>query len=64
VYDHDYPHLRRGKAIPHGIYDMKLNEGYLSLGKSHETAEFVVDNLQSGGGKNMASMSIQTRAAS
>jgi len=46
VYDHDYPHLGRGKAIPHGIYDMKLNQGYLSLGKSHETAEFVVDNLQ------------------
>ncbi len=46
VYDHDYPHLGSGKAIPHGIYDVQLNEGYLSLGNSHETAEFVVDNLQ------------------
>lgn len=46
VFDHDYPHLGVGKAIPHGIYDVKLNEGYLSLGNSHETAEFVVDNLQ------------------
>ena len=45
VYDHDYRNLATGKAIPHGIYDVKLNEGYLSLGNSHETAEFVVDNL-------------------
>lgn len=46
VYDHDYPCLGVGKAIPHGIYDVKLNEGYLSIGNSHETAEFVVDNLE------------------
>ncbi len=45
VYDHDYPYLATGKAIPHGIYDVKLNEGYLSLGNSHETAAFVVDNV-------------------
>ncbi len=46
VLDHDYPQLGVGKAIPHGIYDLKLNEGYVSLGNSHETAEFVVDNLE------------------
>ena len=46
VYDHDYPYLGMGKAIPHGIYDVKLNQGYLSLGNSHETAGFVVDNLE------------------
>ena len=46
VYDHDYTYLGTGKVIPHGIYDLKLNEGYLSLGNSHETAEFVVDNLE------------------
>ena len=44
--DHDYPYLGNGKAIPHGIYDLRLNEGYLSIGNSHETAEFVVDNLE------------------
>ena len=44
--DHDYSYLATGKAIPHGIYDVKLNEGYLSIGNSHETAEFVVDNLE------------------
>jgi len=46
VFDHDYPQLGTGKVIPHGIYDVKLNEGYLSLGNSHETAEFVVDNIE------------------
>ena len=46
VLDHDYPYLGTGKAIPHGIYDVKLNEGYLSIGNSHETAEFVVDNIE------------------
>ena len=46
TFDHDYPYLGGGKAIPHGIYDLKLNEGYVSLGNSHETAEFVVDNLE------------------
>jgi hypothetical protein len=46
VFDHDYPYLGTGKVIPHGVYDIKLNEGYLSLGNSHETAEFVVDNLE------------------
>ena len=46
VFDHDYPHPGAGKAIPHGIYDLKLNEGYVSLGSSHETAEFIADNLE------------------
>lgn len=46
VYDHDYSYLATGKAIPHGIYDMKNNQGYLSIGNSHETADFVIDNLR------------------
>jgi Rhodopirellula transposase DDE domain/Winged helix-turn helix len=46
VYDHDYSYLATGKAIPHGIYDMKLNKGFITLGNSHETAAFVVDNLK------------------
>ena len=45
VYDHDYEHLSEGKVIPHGIYDMQLNRGYISVGSSSETASFVVDNL-------------------
>lgn len=45
VYDHDYEHLTEGKVIPHGIYDLQRNEAYISIGNSHETAQFVTDNL-------------------
>ncbi len=45
VYDHDYEHLSEGKVIPHGIYDLQANEGYISLGNSSETADFITDNL-------------------
>ena len=45
VYDHDYHYLSQGAVIPHGIYDMHNNVGYMSIGKYHETASFVTDNL-------------------
>ena len=45
VYDHDYSHLSEGKVVPHGIYDLQRNEGYVTIGTSHETAEFITDNL-------------------
>lgn len=45
VYDHDYSYLSEGKVIPHGIYDLQRNEGYITIGNSHETAEFITDNL-------------------
>jgi hypothetical protein len=45
VYDHDYEHLSEGKVIPHGIYDLQANTGYISIGNSSETADFVIDNL-------------------
>jgi hypothetical protein len=46
TFDHDFANLADGKAVPHGIYDMRLNKGYITLGNSHETADFVVDNLE------------------
>ena len=45
VKDHDYKHLAKGKVIPHGIYDMRTQTGYITIGTSSETAEFVYDNL-------------------
>ena len=45
VFDHDYYYLSKGKVIPHGIYDLQRNEGYISIGGSSETAEFIADNL-------------------
>lgn len=46
VFSSDYSHLATGKAIPHGIFDTKLNKGYLTIGNSHETAAFIIDNLR------------------
>ena len=46
VFDHDYDNLSEGKIIPHGIYDLQLNKGYISIGSSSETAEFITDNLR------------------
>lgn len=46
VYDHDYEYLSEGKVVPHGIYDLQANEGYISLGNSAETADFITDNLR------------------
>jgi len=38
----DFPSDASGKAIPYGIYDVHHNEGYMVVGVSHETAEFVI----------------------
>jgi hypothetical protein len=32
-------------VIPHGLFDVALNEGYLHLGESHDTSEFAADAL-------------------
>ena len=45
-FDHDYPSFADGVVIPHGLYDMKLNRGYLHLGASHDTSEFACDALE------------------
>lgn len=46
VYDHDYEYLAEGKIVPHGIYDLQANKGYISIGNSAETADFIIDNLR------------------
>lgn len=45
VLDHDFEYLSEGKVIPHGIYDLKSNQGFISIGTNYETAEFLCDNL-------------------
>jgi hypothetical protein len=44
-WDHDFPTHREGVVIPHGLYDLGLNEGYMHLGDSHETSHFAADAL-------------------
>jgi len=46
VYDHDFNTFSNGVVIPHGIYDVKLNEGYITLGTSKDTSEFCCDCIK------------------
>jgi Rhodopirellula transposase DDE domain len=32
--------------IPHGIYDLQRNHGYVNLGTSHDPSEFACDSLR------------------
>lgn len=45
MYDHDWPTLAEGVAIPHGIYDLAENQGYIQIGTSRDTTEFACDAL-------------------
>jgi hypothetical protein len=42
---YDFPSLSEGPAIPYGIYDELHNEGFISVGMSHDTAEFAVESI-------------------
>ena len=42
---HDFPDKELGKAIPYGIYDVGRNQGWVSVGIDHDTAEFAVDSI-------------------
>lgn len=42
---HSFASQALGKAIPHGIYDLLHNDGYVCVGQSVDTAEFAVDNI-------------------
>jgi hypothetical protein len=44
--DHDFPSLAEGVVIPHGLYDLKHNQGYITLGTSHDTSAFACDSLR------------------
>lgn len=39
---YDFPNLAQGIAIPYGIYDIGQNQGFVSVGISHNTPEFAV----------------------
>ena len=43
---YDFIQLAVGKAVPYGIFDMKLNEGYVNVGIDHDTAEFAVQSIK------------------
>lgn len=45
TFDHDFMRVGVGMLIPHGIYDLALNEGHINLNMSHDTSEFCCDSL-------------------
>jgi len=46
AYDHDFPSWAEGAIIPHGLYDVARNEGYLHLGLSRDTSQFACDSFR------------------
>jgi Rhodopirellula transposase DDE domain len=43
--DHDFGSAGTGKVIPHGIYDVGRNQGYIHLNTSHDTSELACDSI-------------------
>ena len=46
TFDHDFPSFASGVVIPHGLYDVKQNDGHVNLGTSHDTGEFACDSIE------------------
>lgn len=46
MFDHDWKSLAEGVAIPHGLYDLALNVGYVQIGTSHDTSEFACEAIR------------------
>jgi len=46
TYDHDFHSYAEGVIIPHSLYDLQLNVGYIQLGTSHDTGEFACDSFR------------------
>jgi hypothetical protein len=42
---HDFPDPDLGKVIPYGVFDMSRNEGWVSVGIDHDTAQFAVQAI-------------------
>jgi hypothetical protein len=42
---YDFVDKAVGKAIPYGVYDLTKNEGFVSVGVDHDTAEFAAASL-------------------
>lgn len=43
---HDFRDPELGIAIPYGVYDLARNEGWVSIGIDHDTAEFAVTTIR------------------
>jgi len=43
---HDFIDPEQGRAAPYGVYDLHQNEAWVSVGISHDTAEFAVQTIR------------------
>lgn len=46
VRTHDFKDPELGKAIPYGVYDVANDEGWVSVGIDHDTAQFAVASIE------------------
>ena len=46
VNGHDFADKELGKAVPYGVYDLTYNQGWVSVGINHDTAEFAVATIR------------------
>ena len=46
VFDHDFNTFSEGVVVPHGVYDIQKNIGYMMLSKSKDTVEFNCDCIK------------------
>lgn len=46
VRTHDFKDKELGHAIPYGVYDQTQNNGWVSVGIDHNTAEFAVESIR------------------
>jgi len=43
---HDFMDKELGKVVPHGVYDLAANAGWVTVGIDHDTAEFAVNSIR------------------
>jgi len=43
---HDFLDKQLGKAIPYGVYDLLNNQGWVSVGIDHDTAQFAANSIR------------------
>ncbi len=42
----DFPDKHLGKVVPEGVYDLTHNQGWLSVGIDHDTADFAAESIR------------------
>ena len=42
----NFPDKQLGKVAPYGVYDQTVNEGWVNVGITHDTAEFAVESIR------------------